>query len=40
MNILLAHHVMPQHVPVLAAIFAAGVWLGWRLINKFTRRGK
>lgn len=40
MTILLAHHVMPQHVPVLAVIFGAGIWIGWRLVNKYIRRGK
>jgi hypothetical protein len=40
MTILLAHHVTAQHVPVLAAIFVAGVWIGLRLVNKFARRGK
>ncbi len=35
---LLAHHMEPQHFPVLAAILAAGAWIGWTLAAKFLRR--
>jgi hypothetical protein len=28
--ILFAHHVEPEHYPVLAVFLAVGVWLGWR----------
>jgi hypothetical protein len=31
---LFAHHVEPQHYPVLAALFAAGFWLGWQLLSR------
>ncbi len=27
---LLAHHLEAHHVPVLAALFAAGVFIGWQ----------
>lgn len=38
MNILLAHHLMPQHVPVLATMFGVGIWIGWQMVSRFTRR--
>ena len=31
MMILLAHHLELQHAPVLAAIFASGIWIGWQI---------
>jgi hypothetical protein len=34
MIILFAHHLEPQHLPVLASIFAAGLYVGWRLVRK------
>jgi hypothetical protein len=37
---LLAHHVELQHVPVLMAIFAAGVFVGDRLLKKVTGQKK
>jgi len=39
MNLLFAHHVEPQHLPVLAAFFAVGFWLGWRLLARLLVRG-
>lgn len=36
MTPLLAHHVEPQHMPVLAAFFMIGFWLGWRLLARWT----
>jgi len=38
MNPLLAHHLEPQHVPVLAAFLAVGFWLGWHLLSKLLAR--
>ena len=35
---LLAHHVEPHHLPVLAAFFAVGCWLGWRLLSRWLAR--
>jgi len=35
MIVCLAHHMEAQHVPVLAAIFFAGAWMGWRLVSRF-----
>jgi hypothetical protein len=34
MSILLAHHLELQHAPVLAAIFASGIWIGWQLTGR------
>lgn len=33
MNPLFAHHIEPQHVPVLTVFLAVGFWLGWRLAS-------
>jgi hypothetical protein len=38
MSTLLAHHVEAQHVPVLLALFAAGFWIGWHLLSRWTAR--
>ncbi|HTU19875.1 MAG TPA: hypothetical protein VMG10_17565 [Gemmataceae bacterium] len=38
MNPLLAHHLEPQHVPVLATFLAVGFWLGWHLLSKLLAR--
>jgi hypothetical protein len=37
--ILLAHHLEPQHVPVLLAIFAAGVFIGWQALSRWLAPG-
>jgi hypothetical protein len=37
---LLAHHLEAHHVPVLAAIFAAGFLLGWLGIARWQARGR
>ena len=34
MTILLAHHLELQHIPVLAAIFASGIWIGWQFTGR------
>jgi hypothetical protein len=33
MSVLFAHHLEPQHFPVLLAIFAAGFFIGWKLVG-------
>ena len=38
MTPLLAHHVEARHVPVLAALFAVGFWLGWHLLSRIAFR--
>lgn len=38
MTPLFAHHVEVQHIPVLAALFAAGFWLGWQLLSRLAVR--
>lgn len=38
MIVCLAHHLEIQHVPVVAAIFAAGLWIGWRLVSKLMEK--
>jgi hypothetical protein len=35
MSPLFAHHVEPQHVPVLLALLAAGFFVGWSLVSRF-----
>ncbi len=35
MSPLFAHHVELLHLPVLAALFAAGFWLGWSLLGRW-----
>jgi len=37
MSFLLAHHLEPHHVPILAVIFVAGVWIGWQQAGRFFR---
>ena len=32
---LFAHHVEPQHYPVLLALFAAGFFVGWSLLSRW-----
>jgi hypothetical protein len=34
MNPLFAHHIEPQHIPVLAAFLGVGFWLGWHAVSK------
>ena len=36
---LLAHHLEPQHVPVLLAVFAAGFYVGWQVLSRWLARG-
>jgi hypothetical protein len=38
MTPLLAHHLEPQHVPILLAFFAVGFWLGWHLLSRWLTR--
>jgi hypothetical protein len=37
---LLAHHVEAFHVPVLAAMFGVGCWVGWSLIGRLRPENK
>jgi hypothetical protein len=37
---ILAHHVEPQHIPVLLGMLAAGFWIGWNLVSRFVRKEK
>jgi hypothetical protein len=39
MTILLAHHLELQHIPVLAAIFASGIWIGWQFTGRLLGDG-
>ena len=34
MSPLLAHHLEAHHVPILLALFAAGVYVGWELLGR------
>jgi hypothetical protein len=34
MSVLFAHHLEPQHVPVLVGLFAAGVFIGWQALSR------
>jgi hypothetical protein len=36
MSALLAHHVEVYHIPVLAALFGVGCWIGWQLVLKWS----
>jgi hypothetical protein len=36
--ILLAHHLEAQHVPVLAALFTAGFFVGWQVVSRWLSR--
>ena len=38
MNLLFAHHVEAQHVPVLIALLAAGLYIGWSLTSRVLDR--
>jgi hypothetical protein len=38
--ILLAHHLELYHVPVLVVLFAAGAWIGWRLVSTAMKAAK
>jgi hypothetical protein len=38
MNLLLAHHLEPHHVPVLLILFAAGCFVGWELVGRLRKR--
>ena len=40
MNVLLAHHLEAQHIPVLVSIFAAGFFIGWQILSRFLSRGR
>jgi hypothetical protein len=40
MNVLLAHHLEAHHVPVLAALFAAGFYVGWTGLSRWLARGR
>jgi hypothetical protein len=40
MNPLLAHHLAPQHFPVLLSLFAAGFFIGWQLLSRWLVRGQ
>jgi len=33
-----AHHVELYHVPVLAVLFAAGAWIGWKFASALGKR--
>lgn len=35
---LLAHHLEPIHLPVLAALFAAGFFIGWQGLSRWLSR--
>lgn len=34
MTVLLAHHVEAQHVPILLALLAAGLYIGWNVTSR------
>ena len=38
MSPLLAHHIEPQHIPVLLALLAAGFFVGWSLVSRLLAR--
>ena len=38
MSPLLAHHIEPQHVPVLLALLGAGFFVGWSLLSRWLAR--
>jgi hypothetical protein len=37
MSTLFAHHVELYHVPVLAVLFAAGAWIGWKFVSALAK---
>jgi hypothetical protein len=39
MSVLLAHHLEPQHFPVLLCLFAAGFYIGWHALSRWLVRG-
>jgi hypothetical protein len=39
-NVLLAHHLEPHHVPILIGLFAAGFFVGWQMLSRWLARGK
>jgi hypothetical protein len=39
MSILLAHHLEPQHLPVLLCLFAAGAYIGWHGVTRWLSGG-
>jgi hypothetical protein len=39
-NVLLAHHLEPHHVPILIGLFAAGFFAGWQMLSRRLARGK
>lgn len=38
MSVLFAHHLEAHHVPVLVALLAAGIYIGWQLTSQLLRR--
>lgn len=38
MSVLFAHHLEAQHVPVLLALLAAGLYIGWSLTSRVLER--
>ncbi len=38
MSVLFAHHLEAHHVPVLVALFAAGVFIGWQALSRLLTR--
>jgi hypothetical protein len=38
MSTLFAHHIEPQHVPVLLSLFAAGFFVGWVVLSRWLAR--
>jgi hypothetical protein len=35
---LFAHHVEPQHYPILALFLAVGIYTGWSIVGRFFAR--
>jgi len=40
MTLLFAHHLEPQHLPVLIMMFAAGFVLGWQGVGQILGRSR
>ena len=38
MTLLMAHHLELRHLPVVAAILAAGFWIGLEIASRLRRR--